>query len=260
MTVSMPQTNATATVSALAAFSGVVFAAATLLQTRSSAMKRSRSGSVSWDLPEWAAEYATPAAMSKIFKSDAEMMAVAVELSRRNVAEGTGGPFGSAVFERHGDGTATLVSVGCNRVVPMNNSGLHGETVAIQIAQAQLGLYSLRAEGGNFEVRAANWEIRLHGPVPLTCQLAPLPSQLPPRFPLFPFTQLFTSCEPCCMCLGATLWSGVNRLVCAAKKDDASAIGFDEGPVFDESYEHLERSGVEVVRNVLQKEVRCSEL
>mmetsp|Transcript_18690 Transcript_18690/g.37492 ORF Transcript_18690/g.37492 Transcript_18690/m.37492 type:complete len:236 (-) Transcript_18690:351-1058(-) len=206
-----------ASVSALAAFSGVVIAAAAVVRaTTFSAMKRSRSGSVSWDLPDWAVEYSTPAAMAKSYATDEEMMAVAVELPRRNVAENTGGPFGAAVFERLEDGTARLISVGCNRVVPMNNSGLHGETVAIQIAQAQLGLFSLRAEGGNFE--------------------------------------LFTSCEPCCMCLGATLWSGVNRLVCGAKKDDASAIGFDEGPVFEESYAHLENSGVEVVRNILREE------
>ena len=209
--------SSTATsVSALAAFSGVVIAAAAVLRTNSfSAMKHSRSGSVSWDLPDWAVEYSTPAARAKSYATDDEMMAVAVELSRRNVAENTGGPFGAAVFERLADGTARLVSIGCNRVVPMNNSGLHGETVAIQIAQAQLGLFSLRAEGGNFE--------------------------------------LFTSCEPCCMCLGATLWSGVNRIVCAAAKGDASAIGFDEGPVFDESYDHLERAGVKVERNVLRE-------
>ena len=43
--------------------------------------------------------------------------------------------------------------------------------------------------------------------------------------------ELFTSCEPCAMCLGASLWSGVKRMVCGATKDDAQAIGFDEGKV-----------------------------
>jgi len=63
--------------------------------------------------------------------------------------------------------------------------------------------------------------------------------------------ELFTSCEPCCMCLGATLWSGVSRLVCGATKADAKAIGFDEGPVFEESYDHLKRAGMTVTRGVL---------
>src|SRR3546814_19963070 len=67
---------------------------------------------------------------------------------------------------------------------------------------------------------------------------------------LFPYTtlfrsdgmprhELFSSCEPCAMCLGATLWSGVTRLVFAATRDDATRLNFDEGPVFPErSEEH----------------------
>merc|ERR1712154_669411 len=65
---------------------------------------------------------------------------------------------------------------------------------------------------------------------------------------------LYTSCEPCCQCLGGTLWSGVTKLVCAASKEDAERIGFEEGPVFRESYEALKRAGVKVVRNVLREE------
>ncbi|GMI40182.1 hypothetical protein TrCOL_g2103 [Triparma columacea] len=210
MTSFVPR-NASSTLT-ISAVSAVAAFGAALITAK--AVKRSRSGSIQWDIPDWAKSYTGDS--SKRYSTDEEMMAVAVELSRRNVEEGTGGPFGSAIFERLEDNTCRLVSVGCNRVVPMKNSGLHGETVAIQIAQDKLGLYSLRSEGGNYE--------------------------------------LFTSCEPCCMCLGATLWSGVNRIVCAARKDDASAIGFDEGPVFEKSYEHLEKSGVKVVRNVLRDE------
>jgi tRNA(Arg) A34 adenosine deaminase TadA len=56
------------------------------------------------------------------------------------------------------------------------------------------------------------------------------------------------------MCLGATLWSGVSRIVCAATKADAEAIGFKEGPVFEASYDHLREAGIEVKKEVLQKE------
>ena len=58
------------------------------------------------------------------------------------------------------------------------------------------------------------------------------------------------------MCLGATLWSGVSRIVCGATKDDAQAIGFDEGPVYESSYAHLESCGVSVDRNVMREEAR----
>jgi tRNA(Arg) A34 adenosine deaminase TadA len=56
------------------------------------------------------------------------------------------------------------------------------------------------------------------------------------------------------MCLGAALWSGVRRVVCGATKEDAEAIGFDEGPVSEDSWAHLERRGVEIVRGVLREE------
>ena len=36
--------------------------------------------------------------------------------------------------------------------------------------------------------------------------------------------ELFTSCEPCAMCLGGTLWSGVKRLVCAATAEDRKSV------------------------------------
>ena len=41
-------------------------------------------------------------------------------------------------------------------------------------------------------------------------------------------------------------------MVCAATKADAEAIGFDEGPVFPESYMALEKAGINVTRNVLR--------
>jgi tRNA(Arg) A34 adenosine deaminase TadA len=66
--------------------------------------------------------------------------------------------------------------------------------------------------------------------------------------------ELVTSCEPCAMCLGATLWSGVSRLVAGATRADATAAGFDEGPVFDASYAYLRDRGIEITRGVLHAE------
>jgi tRNA(Arg) A34 adenosine deaminase TadA len=56
------------------------------------------------------------------------------------------------------------------------------------------------------------------------------------------------------MCLGATLWSGVRRLVFGATRDDAAKLAFDEGPVFPESYRYLEERGIEIVRGMLRDE------
>ena len=39
---------------------------------------------------------------------------------------------------------------------------------------------------------------------------------------------LYCSCEPCPLCLAASLWARVERVVYAATRDDAEAAGFDD--------------------------------
>lgn len=45
---------------------------------------------------------------------------------------------------------------------------------------------------------------------------------------------LYTSCEPCPMCLGAIYWARPARMVYACTRDDASDIGFDDGFIYEE--------------------------
>jgi len=149
-------------------------------------------------------------------RSDEDRMRLAIRLARENVERGTGGPFGAIVVEGE---SGRLVGAGVNSVVRLDNCVLHAEVVAIMAAQQRAGSYTLAAPG-----MAAH--------------------------------ELFTSCEPCAMCLGATLWSGVRRLVCAAAREDATRLDFDEGPVFDQSWHYLEERGIAVVRGVLRDEAR----
>ncbi len=39
---------------------------------------------------------------------------------------------------------------------------------------------------------------------------------------------LYTSCQPCPMCLGATLWAHIEKIYYAATEQDAAEIGFDD--------------------------------
>ena len=59
------------------------------------------------------------------------------------------------------------------------------------------------------------------------------------------------------MCLGTTLWSGVQRVVYGATREDATILNFEEGPVFPESYSYLEDRGIEIVRHVMRTEARA---
>ena len=147
-------------------------------------------------------------------RSDADRMRVAIRMSRENVERGTGGPFGAAIVEQ---GSGRLVAVGMNSVVRLHNCTLHGEMMAFMMAQQRLKSYTLNAPG-------------------------------------MPAHDLVTSCEPCAMCLGAALWSGVRRIVLGAAREDASRLNFEEGPVFGASYKYLEDRGIEIVRNVLRSE------
>ncbi len=153
----------------------------------------------------------------QIYETDEARMRLAIAVARANVEHRTGGPFGAAIFET---ATGRLVAVGMNSVVRLNNCTLHGEMVAFMMAQHALGTFSLSAPG-------------------------------------LPAHELFTSCEPCAMCLGASLWSGVKRVVYGAGREDAARLNFDEGPVFPSSYTYLEDRGIEIVRDLLRDDARA---
>lgn len=145
---------------------------------------------------------------------ETDRMRLAIALARENVLRDTGGPFGAAIFEA---ASGRLVAVGVNRVVPLRNSVLHAEIIAFMFAQARLDTYSLGMPG-------------------------------------MPDHELYTSCEPCAMCLGASQWSGVRRVVWAAGREDAGRLNFDEGPVFASSYKYLRRRGMTFTSGLLREE------
>lgn len=45
---------------------------------------------------------------------------------------------------------------------------------------------------------------------------------------------IYTSCEPCPMCLGAIYWAGIQKVVFAASREDAAKAGFNDKFIYDE--------------------------
>lgn len=45
--------------------------------------------------------------------------------------------------------------------------------------------------------------------------------------------ELYTSCEPCPMCLSAMMWAKIKRYYYANTRSDAAEIGFDDKAIYD---------------------------
>jgi guanine deaminase len=56
---------------------------------------------------------------------------------------------------------------------------------------------------------------------------------------------IYSSCEPCPMCLGAIYWARPNRLVFAADKQEAANAGFDDNFIYKELEKPLEYRALE---------------
>ena len=164
------------------------------------------------DLPGWVEELIPDP--ERAYPTVEDRMRLVIELSRRNVAHGTGGPFGAGVFDLS---TNRLVAPGVNLVTTTNLSTAHAEIVAIMIAQQVVGHFDLGGQGR------------------------------PPY-------ELVASTEPCAQCFGSVPWSGVRRLACGARDEDARAIGFDEGPKMSGWIPALEQRGISVMRDVCRDE------
>lgn len=105
------------------------------------------------------------------------------------------------------DADGDIVEVGWNAVVATQDSTAHAEIVALRRAERHLGTHDLSHPPG---------------------------------------LAMYASCAPCIQCFGALYWSGLKTVYAAARRDDAEALGFKEGPVSPELWKRaLEERGVQ---------------
>ncbi len=56
---------------------------------------------------------------------------------------------------------------------------------------------------------------------------------------------IYTSCEPCPMCLGAIYWAHIDKVFYGNTKDDARKIGFDDSFIYKEMELPLKKRKIE---------------
>jgi guanine deaminase len=111
----------------------------------------------------------------------------AIELGRKGVEAGDGGPFGAVIVK---DGE--VVGEGWNRVIATNDPTAHGEVLAIRDACKRAKTFSLDG------------------------------------------CELYTSGEPCPMCLGAIYWARVERVFYGFSVRDAAEVGFCDQIIYEQ--------------------------
>ena len=65
--------------------------------------------------------------------------------------------------------------------------------------------------------------------------------------------EIYTSCEPCPMCLGALYWARPSVIYYANTREDARDIGFDDSIIYDEVNTPLENRTIKTI-NIGRKE------
>ncbi|MNJ90996.1 Guanine deaminase [compost metagenome] len=125
----------------------------------------------------------------------------AVELSRKNMHAGAGGPFGAVIVK---DGK--IIGEGWNKVTSSNDPTAHAEVVAIRNACEQAKSFSL--EGA----------------------------------------EIYTSCEPCPMCLSAIYWARLGKIYYGNTRKDAAHINFDDNFLYEEIPKDLDKRLIPTVQ------------
>ncbi len=58
---------------------------------------------------------------------------------------------------------------------------------------------------------------------------------------------IYSSCEPCPMCLGAIYWAGISRIYYANTRKDAAAINFADDFIYDELARPLDQRTLPII-------------
>ena len=135
-------------------------------------------------------------------------MRMAIKLSKQNVLQSLGGPFGAVIVK---DGK--VIAKSANKVISSNDPTAHAEVATIRLACKKLKTFDLSG------------------------------------------CIVYTSCEPCPMCLSALYWARVDTIYYGNTKADAAAINFDDQFIYKELEKTLDQRKLPI-KQLLREEAQ----
>jgi len=151
---------------------------------------------------------------------------LACDIAMKSVNEG-GGPFGAVVIQVD-DETNKIIRYWTqhNRVTKLNDPTAHAEIMAIRNVCSDLGVFHLDKIDKN--------ESKLK------------------QISHYSHCEIFSSCEPCPMCISAIEWAKIPILYFAATRYDASAsgIGFSDLKLYDEMKKNYSDRKMKIYRSI----------
>lgn len=164
-------------------------------------------------LPAWIHDAVDPLTTCA---DDEAKVALAIELSRLNIAHGSGGPFGAAVFD---GASGRLLGIGVNRVLPQSCSVAHAEMMAFMTTQARTQKVRLNEDGAKIVLATSS--------------------------------QPCCMCYGASFWAGID-----TLLIGARAEDVMALTSFDEGPLPTDWISEMNRRGIAVRRDILREQAR----
>ena len=176
----------------------------------------------------------------------------AIELSINSV-NAAGGPFGCVIVKEN-----KIIAEGSNKVTSSNDPTAHAEIVAIREAckkfteqimknkfmtrAIELSIESVNSGGGPFgSIIVKNDKVIAEGANKVTLNNDPTAHgeivairKACKNLNNFNLSgcELYSTCEPCPMCLSAIYWSHIEKVYYANTRDDAQKIDFDDSLIY----------------------------
>ena len=73
-------------------------------------------------------------------------------------------------------------------------------------------------------------------------------------------SELYSSCEPCPMCLSAIYWARIDKIYYANTREDAQKIDFDDSSIYSELKKNIEERKIPMVQMMRNEALKAFDL